>query len=94
MSREPSFMETKDMADRVAVALVAIVNGDNAGAAGVLDGLQLDQVQTAFGSLLTLCAQFGCMALGPQAFVAALAEWRDAMATLPPDWLEKQQHGQ
>lgn len=83
-----------DISDRIAVALIAFVNGDNSGAATLLDGVKLEDAEKFFGALLTLTAHFGCAAMGADAFIAELAHWRDAMAALPADWWEKHQRGE
>ena len=88
------FEATKDVADRIATALIALVHGDDAGAALALDRTNIELAQQTFVALLTLTAHFGCLAMGPENFVAEMANWRDAMAALPSDWWEKKQRGE
>lgn len=91
---EKDSADTVDVADRIATALMAIVRGDDNGAATLLDSVKLETAQKFFGALLTLTAHYGCVAMGPDGFVAELAAWRDAIASLPPDWWEKAKNAQ
>lgn len=88
-----NFTETRDVTERLAVALIAVVNGDNVGAAHVLDGIEPEHALQTLASLLTLTAQLGVEAYGPQGFVRAVSDWRDELAALPDDWWEKRQRG-
>lgn len=94
MSTNELAAEAVDIADQIAVGLIAVINGDNEGAATVLERVDPGLALKFLAALLTLTADLGVAALGPQAFVAAITGWRDAMSALPGDWWERHQGGQ